>query len=195
MPPLAEHLLEFAEGFDFEVKAGQGADGKGELPKDFWKTYSAFANTSGGIVFLGIKEPKRGRGTSYRFPGMGERQIKDEEASLFPVSQASQSVQSSTHLEASSTQNGVEKDAHLLELAGPIRNTGRADPALTRSVILALCKDAFLTGQQISELLGRNSGSIQERFLRPLVREKKLILLYPHSPNHEQQAYKASDTP
>lgn len=58
---LSEQLLEIAEGFDFEVKAAQGSDGKGELPKDFWKTYSAFANTHGGVVLLGVKEPKPGQ--------------------------------------------------------------------------------------------------------------------------------------
>lgn len=60
MAAIDEHLIELAEGFDFEVKAGLGAHGRGELPKDFWRTYSAFANTQGGVVILGVKEPSRG---------------------------------------------------------------------------------------------------------------------------------------
>ena len=60
MASLDEHLIELAEGFDFEVKAGLGAHGRGELLKDFWRTYSAFANTYGGVVILGVKEPSPG---------------------------------------------------------------------------------------------------------------------------------------
>jgi predicted HTH transcriptional regulator len=43
-----------------EVKRGLGKSGKGELPKDFWETYSAFANTEGGAVLLGVAEKKGG---------------------------------------------------------------------------------------------------------------------------------------
>ena len=44
------------ENVDIECKLAQGRDGKGALPKDMWETYSAFSNTAGGDIFLGVKE-------------------------------------------------------------------------------------------------------------------------------------------
>ena len=44
------------ECVEIECKAAQGRDGKGELPKDFWESYSAMANTDGGRIFLGVVE-------------------------------------------------------------------------------------------------------------------------------------------
>src|SRR5690606_27951553 len=41
-------------------KAAQGRDGKGELPADFWSSYSALANSQGGTILLGVKEKPRG---------------------------------------------------------------------------------------------------------------------------------------
>jgi ATP-dependent DNA helicase RecG len=49
-------LTSLAETVELECKLAQGQDGKGELPKDFWPTYSAFANTYGGVVLLGVRE-------------------------------------------------------------------------------------------------------------------------------------------
>ena len=46
------------ETIEVECKLAAGRDGLGELPKDFWETYSAFANSYGGYVFLGLKETK-----------------------------------------------------------------------------------------------------------------------------------------
>lgn len=48
-----------AESAELECKLAQGQDGQGELPKDFWPTYSAFANTHGGVVLLGVREKNR----------------------------------------------------------------------------------------------------------------------------------------
>lgn len=44
------------ESFEVECKLAAGRDGRGELPKDFWETYSAFANSYGGDVLLGVQE-------------------------------------------------------------------------------------------------------------------------------------------
>lgn len=53
-----DDIAALQESFDIECKLAQGRDGKGALPKDFWETYSAFANTQGGDIILGVKEKK-----------------------------------------------------------------------------------------------------------------------------------------
>jgi len=55
-----DDLHSLAETVELECKLAQGPDGKGEIPKDFWPTYSAMANAHGGVVLLGVRE-KHGR--------------------------------------------------------------------------------------------------------------------------------------
>ena len=45
------NIDKFFEGVDVECKESSDT-----LPKDLWETYSAFANTKGGTIFLGVKE-------------------------------------------------------------------------------------------------------------------------------------------
>lgn len=51
-----EDLALLRETVELECKLAQGQDGLGEVPKDFWPTYSAMANTHGGVVLLGVRE-------------------------------------------------------------------------------------------------------------------------------------------
>lgn len=51
-----EDLLLLRETVEVECKLAQGLNGTGEVPKDFWLTYSAMANTQGGVVLLGVRE-------------------------------------------------------------------------------------------------------------------------------------------
>ncbi|MBE0420981.1 RNA-binding domain-containing protein [Pseudoalteromonas nigrifaciens] len=46
------------ESVEVECKQASGRDGHGAVPNDMWETYSAFANTRGGLILLGIKEKK-----------------------------------------------------------------------------------------------------------------------------------------
>jgi predicted HTH transcriptional regulator len=62
-----DDLAVLAESADLECKAAQGIDGQGELPTDFWKSYSAMANTQGGIILLGVQEKPRG---AFRVAGL-----------------------------------------------------------------------------------------------------------------------------
>jgi predicted HTH transcriptional regulator len=55
-----EDLAVMAESVDLECKAAQGRDGRGELPRDVWKSYCAMANTDGGTILLGVQEKPAG---------------------------------------------------------------------------------------------------------------------------------------
>lgn len=51
-----EDISLLAESAELECKLAQGQDGNGEVPKDFWSSYSAMANAHGGVVLLGVRE-------------------------------------------------------------------------------------------------------------------------------------------
>ncbi len=53
-------LLREHEDCDFEAKAAQGRNGSGGVPESIWESYSAMANTNGGIIVLGAKEDNTG---------------------------------------------------------------------------------------------------------------------------------------
>lgn len=85
-----DDLALIKESVDLECKLATGPDGKGELPKDFWPTYSAFANSEGGLVVLGVRE---GNGM---FTSVGIKDVAKVRRELFDGSNNRQKV--SVHL-------------------------------------------------------------------------------------------------
>ena len=62
-----ESLTANDESVDVEFKTA-----KGGFPGSFWETYSAFANTQGGVIVLGVKE-KNGR---FTLDGITQEQVR-----------------------------------------------------------------------------------------------------------------------
>ena len=167
-----------------------------------------------------LESDKRGRGTSYRFPGTGELHVDDTNRdgsfspffssshlvtrSIHMVSSSSHTAQRSTHteprsshMEASSTHKGevvespsLSSGIDLWAIAEPVRSASRAAPEKVKTTILSLCEGRFLTLQQLSQLLDRHPAGLRSRVLSPMVKHHQLEWRYPTNPNHEQQAYR-----
>lgn len=61
-----------------------------------------------------------------------------------------------------------------------------------RQAIQALCASDFLTAQQIADWLGRSKKRLQDEFLGPMCAAGILVMRYPETPNHKQQAYRSA---
>ncbi len=59
---------------DFEVKEASGG-----IPKSMWETVSAFSNTAGGWIILGVKEIKSENGNSYRVIGVDNKEKMEQD--------------------------------------------------------------------------------------------------------------------
>ncbi|WP_330941640.1 ATP-binding protein [Bacteroides sp. MSB163] len=68
------HKLTDIEWNDFEVKSAQT-----ELPKNIWETVSAFANTSGGWIVLGIEENRKNGISQYQISGVKKPEKQEQD--------------------------------------------------------------------------------------------------------------------
>jgi len=69
-----KQLLSSGEKVDIECKTSENS-----VPKALWDTYSSFANTKGGYIFLGIEENKKNPVERFRIQGLknATKQVED----------------------------------------------------------------------------------------------------------------------
>lgn len=126
------------ESLVLECKAAQGISGQGEVPKDFWPTYSAMSNAHGGLVILGIQEK------SGVFSVLGLKDINKVRSDLFNILNNPGKV--SINLLRDSDAQELELDGKLVLILS-IPQAGRKD------------KPVYLNGQPLGNTYRRlNDG-------------------------------------
>ena len=81
------------------------------------------------------------------------------------------------------------------ELAARVGAIGlRHPPEEVRELVLALAEARAWRVEELATLLRRNPESVRQNYLRPLMREGRLVMTRPEEPNDPQQAYRAAGT-
>ena len=136
------------------------------------------------------------RGTIYYFPDKIPDTTMDGLASLTPHAPRSQHLPGSCqHLDSDSQhlkefQNDWPK---LLELARPVRESGKMPREVVVEVISRLCARRFLTVRNLADLLDRDSNALLNHYLKRMVTDGILELRFADRPNHPRQAYQKKD--
>ena len=76
-----------------------------------------------------------------------------------------------------------------MAIAAPALNQQRLPLKEMEKILLELCKDRWLTRNEISALVRRNPESLRQRYINPMVEHGLLCLRYPEKPNRTDQAY------
>jgi ATP-dependent DNA helicase RecG len=100
----------------------------------------------------------------------------------------------SQHKEPNS-QHKEPNSQHLKNMAEPVAGSQRAKQEQVRATILDLCSERFLTVSELSILLRRHPGGLQQRYISPMVREKLLTPKFGPSSNNPNQAYTSALKP
>jgi ATP-dependent DNA helicase RecG len=84
-----------------------------------------------------------------------------------------------------------EEWERLVSLASAVSAKERATPEMTRAVVLKLCQGRYLTTADLSKLLNRHASGLQQRILKPMIKEGQLKYRFEGAANRPDQAYTA----
>ena len=145
-----------------------------------------------------LASDNRRRWTTYQLPAVARApSLFDGGDSSHLAADSSHLAAGSSHLAPDSSRIGslpAEEEEALAVLAYPVACVGKAPSETVRRVVLDLCKDRYLTAEQLAKLLRRNAAHLRSRYLTPLVADGLLRLRYPEVTNRPDQAYTATQT-
>jgi ATP-dependent DNA helicase RecG len=102
---------------------------------------------------------------------------------------------SSKHLPSSSEHLDAEQEKKLLQIALPIRNSGKkASKAIMEETILALCATDWLTLRTLARLLDRKPDYLRNHYITQMLNDGRLKSKMPGIPSHPGQAYRKTET-
>jgi ATP-dependent DNA helicase RecG len=133
-----------------------------------------------------LKQSGHGRGTQYSL-------LKDSSQHYEGSSQHYEG--SSQHYEGSSQhyEGSSQHYDRLKEISVLARTKKRLANTEVRRIILDLCREDYLSVQELAGYLQRNSISLGNHYLIPMVKEGLLIFRHPEQPRHPQQGYKTRE--
>lgn len=130
-----------------------------------------------------LNQEGQGRWTRYRLSALSHS-LPGKADSLHKPGHSLHKVDHSLHNDDHSLHND-----ELLAIAAPALNQQRFPPKEMEKILLELCKDRWLTRNEIAALVHRNPEGLRQRYISPMVEHGLLRLRYPEKPNRTDQAY------
>ncbi len=134
-----------------------------QLPQDLWETVSAFSNTAGGTLLLGVAE----RGGRFTITGLTELER--------------------THQTTAQTTTQTTARIATQELLGLLIKGKRLSQTQMDDLIVALCAEHPLKARELAQMMHRSARHLRDAYLSRLVREGRLQLS--GSPNDPHVTY------
>lgn len=157
---------------------------------------------------FGLLESKGKSSQTYYVPGKTIALKEAEALSVNPLSTAltpqvsslsSELTPNITALYSELTPNitalSSDLDSLPLDLKTALTSLGsRSSTDNIKNLILRLCTFKPFKLPELAELLKRHDVYVRQNYLMPLIKAGKLEYLFPHQPNHPQQAYRTKNT-
>jgi len=82
--------------------------------------------------------------------------------------------------------------AELQGRATEARNKQRLPHSRMEDIILAVCRERYLTLNVLAKLLIRNPEALRKQYLNAMVKSGQVCQAFPMTPTHEKQAYRSA---
>jgi len=191
------------EYHEIEYKSAQGG-----FPKEFWKTYSAFANTNTGIILLGVEEKRNGSFIIEHSVDISallkklciENYLESDNNGRWTTYKL---VQKGDTLDEKVATSGRKVDTSLKNAVNQRKKNRKVDTSgkkvatrLNREklelLILQLCKPNYIKMEVIATQLGKSVDYLKNKIFPKMIKDGKLEKHFPFTDNHPEQGYKTT---